>query len=87
MTETYYYNSKNVKTIFNPNVGTVDYTNGIVSLTSFNPYDIDNTLGQFTITVNPQSTIISSQYNSIITVDPYDATAINTTRITLSSFK
>lgn len=73
----YYYNTNNVKTLFNANVGTVDYTNGIITLNSFNPYDIDNPLGQMTITANPTTSIISSQYNRIITVDPYDATAIN----------
>ena len=72
----FYYNSNNVKTIFNQNVGTIDYTNGIVSLTSFAPYDIDNPLGELTINVNPTTTIVSSQYNRIITVDPYDPTAI-----------
>jgi hypothetical protein len=73
---TYYYNANNVKTVFNNNIGTVDYTNGILTLNNFNPYDIDNPLGQLTITVNPTSTIISSQYNRIITVDPFDPAAI-----------
>jgi hypothetical protein len=73
----FYYKSNGVKTILNNNVGVVDYTNGVISLNSFNPYNIDDPLGQFTITVNPQSTILSSQYNSIITVDPFDPTAIN----------
>ena len=73
----YYYNSNNIKTVFNTNVGTVDYTNGIITLNAFNPYDIDNPFGQMTITANPTTSIISSQYNRIITVDPSDSTAIN----------
>jgi len=73
----YYYNTNNVKTVFNSNVGTVDYTNGIITLNSFNPYNIDNPLGQMTITANPTTSIISSQFNRIITVDPFDSTAIN----------
>jgi hypothetical protein len=73
---TYYYDSTNVKTVFENNIGTIDYNLGIVTLTSFNPINIDNPLGQLTITANPTSTIISSSYNRIITVDPYDSNAI-----------
>ena len=72
----YYYNANNVKTILNSNIGTIDYTNGIVTLNAFNPVNIDNALAQLSITVNPQSSIFSSTFNRIITVDPNDATAI-----------
>jgi hypothetical protein len=72
----YYYNTTNVKTIFNSNLGTIDYSNGIITINNFGLYAVDNTLGQLTITANPTTTIISSSYNRIITVDPYDSTAI-----------
>ena len=72
----YYYNSTQVKTILNNNVGTVDYTNGIITLNSFDPIDIDNTLGQFTISATPTSSIISSTYNRIISMDPFDPNAV-----------
>jgi hypothetical protein len=65
-----------VKTILNPNLGTIDYTNGLITLNSFNPIQIDNPLGQLTITTTPKSSIISSSYNRIITIDPYDPGAI-----------
>lgn len=72
-----YYNSTlNVKTIFNDNIGTVDYQEGVVTLNSFSPLQVDNELGQLTVTANPTTTIISSTYNRIITVDPYDPNAI-----------
>jgi hypothetical protein len=77
----YYYNSNNVKTIFNGNVGTVDYVNGIVTLVNFNPYQIDNPLGQLTISVVPTSTIVNSSYNKIITIDEYDSNAVNVSLI------
>lgn len=73
---TYYNDSQNVKTIFNNNVGTVDYVEGIVTLNSFGPIQVNNDLGQLTMTANPTTTIISSSYNRIITVDPYDPNAI-----------
>ena len=72
----YYYNNKNVKTILNSNFGTIDYDKGILTLTDFNPNDVNNPLGQLTVFVNPKSSIISSTYNSIITIDPFDPNAI-----------
>ena len=72
----YYNDTNNVKTIFNSNIGTVDYTNGIITLTAFGPIGVDNDLGQFTVTANPTTSIISSTYNRIITIDPYDPNAI-----------
>ena len=72
----YYYNTTNVKTIFNTNVGTIDYQQGVITLNSFNPINVDNALGQFTVTVTPESSIISSTYDGIITVDPFDPNAI-----------
>ena len=73
---TYYNNSTNVKTVLKSDIGIVDYQKGIVTLNSFNPQNVDNDLGQLAITVNPATTIISSSYNKIITIDPYDSTAI-----------
>jgi hypothetical protein len=72
----YRIDGTNGKVVVNPNIGTVDYTNGVVTLTSFNPSQIDNALGQFTVAVNPTTTIVSSSYNRIITVDPYDSNAV-----------
>ena len=74
---TYYSNANtSVKVILNSNAGTVDYQNGIVTLNSFNPYGINDPLGQLTITVTPTTDIVSSNYDRIITIDPYDPGAI-----------
>jgi hypothetical protein len=75
----YYNNTNNVKNVLDPALGTIDYLNGIVTLNSFSPFNVDNDLGQFSITTNPTTTIISSSYNKIITIDPYDNTAITVT--------
>lgn len=72
----YYFNSSGVKTIFNTNVGTIDYQEGIITLESFNPLNVDNPLGQLSITATPTTSIISSSYNRIITIDPYDVNSI-----------
>ena len=46
------------------------------TINNFNPIQIDNPLGQLTITATPKSSIITSSYNRIITIDPYDPAAI-----------
>ena len=74
---TYYNNvSTNVKVILNPNIGTVDYQNGLITLNNFNPYAIDNPLGQLSLAATPSTDIVSSTYDRIITIDPYDPTSI-----------
>jgi hypothetical protein len=73
---TYYNNTDNVKTVFNNNVGTIDYETGVVTLKSFSPIGIDDPLGQLTVTASATTTILSSSYNKIITVDPFDSNAI-----------
>jgi hypothetical protein len=65
------------KVVISANVGTIDYTNGIVVLTNFSPILVDNPLGQLTISCQPTTTIISSSLNRIITIDPYDPAAVS----------
>lgn len=72
----FYNNSQYVKTVFKNNVGTIDYLNGIITLDSFGPIEVDNPLGQLTISVKPKSTLLSSTYNRILTLDPFDPNAI-----------
>ena len=76
---TYYNSSSNIKTVLNPNAGQIDYTNGIITLKDLNPVNVDNPLGQLTVSAHPTTTIISSTYNRIITVDPYDPAAVSVT--------
>jgi hypothetical protein len=82
---TYYNNIENVKTIINSNAGIIDYGNGIITLTAFNPLSVNNPLGQLTVSANPSTTIISSSYNRIITVDAFDPNAINVNVIAKTS--
>ena len=69
----------NVKTILEPNAGTINYLTGRVTLTDFAPLEINNDLGRFTISVVPDSTIISSTYNKIIAIDEFDIDPITVT--------
>lgn len=72
----YWYDNKGVKTIIKSNAGTIDYNKGLISLKSFSPVGVANPTGQLTITSTPVSSIVSSSFNRIITVDPYDSNAI-----------
>lgn len=72
-----YYFENNVKKILNANAGTVDYAQGIVTLTDFNPSEINNPLGVLSIQAVPTTTIISSARDKIITLDNTDPNAIN----------
>jgi hypothetical protein len=76
---TYYYNNNNIKVILNPNAGTIDYEKGIITITDFAPFAINNALGQFTISVVPDSTIISSTYNKIVAIDEFDPDSVTVT--------
>jgi hypothetical protein len=72
-----YYFENNVKKILNANAGTVDYAQGIVTLTDFNPSAINNPLGVLSVQAVPTSTIVSSARDKIITLDNTDPNAIN----------
>jgi hypothetical protein len=73
----YYNDPVYGKVVVSSNIGTIDYTNGIVTITSLTPTAVNNPLGQLAISVVPDSNILSSTYNRILTVDVYDASAIN----------
>ena len=73
---TYYNNANQVKTILNSNIGSIDYQEGSIILKDFNPYNVNSDLGILSLTVTPTSSIISSSFNKIITIDSYDPDSI-----------
>jgi hypothetical protein len=75
--KTFYNDVTKGQVTVNANAGTVDYVNGIITLNNFNPVDINNPLGQLTLSVQPTTNIIQSTYNRIITIDPYDSAAVS----------
>jgi len=72
-----YYFENNVKRILNANAGTVNYSEGIVTLVDFNPSEINNPLGILSIQAVPTTTIVSSARDKIIALDNTDPNAIN----------
>lgn len=75
---TYYY-FNNTKVILNPNAGTIDYNKGVVTLQDFAPVSINNELGVFNISAMPDSSIVSSSFNRIVSLDEFDSDAIKVT--------
>jgi hypothetical protein len=73
-----YYNSPTTgKVVVSQNAGTIDYVNGIITLTGLNPLNVDNPLGELTVTATPTTTLISSSLNRIISIDPFDPAAVS----------
>jgi hypothetical protein len=77
MLKSYYNDPIKGQVTVNSNAGVVDYKNGIVTLNNFNPINVQNALGELTFSVQPTTNIISSTYNKIITIDPYDPNAVS----------
>ena len=71
-----YYYKDGLKIILNSNAGTVDYSKGLVTLTNFKPQKINNSLQQLSINVVPDSTILTSNMDKILTLDDTDPEAI-----------
>lgn len=65
----YYFDSNNIKVIYSNDAGTIDYINGIITLTNFNPIDVQDDLKVLKFFATPQNTLFSSSKNSIITLD------------------
>jgi hypothetical protein len=77
---TYYY-SNNVKYILvesteTSNAGTIDYANGVIKLTNFNPYKVNSNDGLLRVNAYPSTRIVSSTYQRIVTLDENDPIAI-----------
>jgi hypothetical protein len=77
---TYYY-FNNTKIILNSSAGTIDYNKGVVVLKDFAPISINNELGVFNVSAMPDSTIVSSSFNRIVSLDEFDPDAIKVTVI------
>lgn len=75
---TFYYDENSQKQIINSQAGTIDYTNGIITLTDFRVVSVNEPDGQIRLTVRAEKGIISSQKNTIITIDNEDSTSIST---------
>lgn len=72
----YYFDQNNIKTVLSNNVGTIDYTKGIIRLIDFIPSNVANPSGTLSIYAPPKTDNFTSQLNKILTFDPQDAAAV-----------
>lgn len=72
----FYYNN-NIKYILQDNVGYIDTRTGVLELENFMPNDVENPLGIFEITVEPDTSIIKSTRDKIITIDTLSNSSIS----------
>jgi hypothetical protein len=73
--------STNTKVIINQNknngvAGTIDYTLGKITLTAFNPVDVNNDFKDIMIHMRPYINIIKSKLNKMLVLDADDSTSI-----------
>jgi len=76
--ETFYYKGAIAETI-NANAGTISYNDGIVTLKDFSASAINNEFGYLKLSAVPASTILTSEYNRILTIDEFDPTSVEVT--------
>jgi hypothetical protein len=75
---TFYYNENAQKVVLNSAAGTIDYLNGIITLENFRVLSVDEPDGHIRLTARAEKGIISSNKNTIITIDQEDSTSITT---------
>jgi hypothetical protein len=76
--ETFYYKGVLTQTI-NSDAGTISYNDGIVTLKDFSASAINNEFGYLKLSAVPASTILSSDYNRILTIDEFDPNSVEVT--------
>ena len=76
--ETFYYKGVLTQTI-NSDAGTISYNDGIVTLKDFSASSINNEFGYLKLSAVPASTILTSDYNRILTIDEFDPNSVEVT--------
>ncbi len=82
---TYYYDSNNNKVILNPLAGTINYSNGIITLTNFSPIAISSPIGILKVLVQPDVLSFASSKQNILTIDSNDINAISVNLIDVNN--
>jgi hypothetical protein len=76
---TVYYDTNSQKQTITENAGTIDYNNGIITLTDIRILSVASLDGFIRLSVESEKGLISTIRNTIITLDETDPTAITTT--------
>ena len=76
---TIYYDSSAQRQIINSNAGTIDYENGIITISDIRILSVNSDDALIRISIEAEKGIINTTKNTIITIDDNDPTAIVTT--------
>jgi hypothetical protein len=78
---TVYYNQLSERQIVNPNAGTIDYNLGTLSINDIRINSVSSADGYIRFTIQAENTVVSTNRNTIITIDGADPTSISTVMI------
>jgi hypothetical protein len=76
---TVYYDTNSQKQTITENAGTIDYNNGVITLTDIRILSVASLDGFIRLSIESEKGLISTIRNTIITLDETDPTAITTT--------
>lgn len=74
---TFYYDSNSIKRIINPASGVIYYDDGYITLDNFSPTSVNDPFGTITFKASPDTNILSTTRNAILTLDSTDPAAID----------
>jgi hypothetical protein len=72
----FFFDDNNVKTVLNPEAGTIDYKEGTITLREFDPVAIEDPLKILRVVAKPDTNNFESARSRIITIDEEDVSAI-----------
>jgi hypothetical protein len=78
---TVYYNQLSERQIVNSNAGTIDYNLGTLSIGDIRINSVSSPDGYIRFTIQAENTVVSTNRNTIITIDGDDPTSISTVMI------
>jgi hypothetical protein len=76
---TVYYDSFSQRQVVDENAGEIDYDAGVIKISNINIKGTQSVDGDIRISIESEKGIISTQKNTIITIDQDDPTSISTT--------
>ena len=78
---TVYYNQLSERQIVNSNAGTIDYNLGTLTINDIRITSVSSADGYIRFTVQAENTVVSTNRNTIITIDGADPTSISTVMV------
>lgn len=81
----YYFDTNNIKQILNPNVGTIDYLNGIININNLYITNVGGLQEVLSIFAQPYNSNFASNNEIILTYNQNDSTALSITPSMIST--